>query len=66
VQDNPVTGEAAQSIVSTLQQNDVLLLLWLPKYSTEISKTLVFLEDVINKNRKSHKCRAKLEIKFPR
>ena len=59
---NPLTGEAIVNIVNGLKVNNTLQLLWLPKYSEDIEKTISSLQEVINKNRESRGCQVKLRI----
>jgi len=61
---NQITGEAAQELIKALKENSTLQVLRLPKYPENITKVITELQEVINVNRKEHGCDYKLEIKF--
>ena len=61
---NPISGECAQLIVQALQHNNTLQQLWLPGYSDDVQKRIRLSADEVKKNRKSHNCQVKLEIRY--
>jgi len=64
INDNPITGEASQYIVTCLQDNDVLETLRLPNYPEEIALSIQSLQDIVNQKRKSRGCDVTLEIMY--
>ena len=62
LESNWITGEASILLVESLQNNNALNLLKLPKYSDNINKAIISLQEAVNKQRTSRKCNVKLEI----
>ena len=61
---NPIGGKASKMIVTILKDNDALEILWLPSYSKEIEKDILFQQEIVNNHRRSRGCDVKLHIKF--
>ena len=62
--DNPISEECAQLIIEALQHNNTLQKLLLPSYSDDVKERIKLSSKEVNKNRESHNCRVKLEIRF--
>ena len=62
---NPITGQAALSIVQSLKENTTLQILWLPSYRSEdVVHEIRKEEQIINEYRKSKQCVILLYIRL--
>ena len=61
---NLLSSEAIINIVQCFKVNDTLRLLGLPECPEDIKENIRSLQKVVNKNRESRGCQAKVEIKF--
>jgi len=62
LENNWITGEASILLVESLQNNNALHLLKLPKYSDNINKAIISLQEAVNKHRTNRQCNVQLEI----
>ena len=61
---NKISAEAAEHVTETLQHNNTLQELWLPRYTKDVRERITSMQEEVNKNRENRGYQTKLSIHY--